>query len=222
MVIAVDGPGGVGKSTVASQVAEAVGLPHLDTGSTYRTAGLVALRSGAPLDDSTAVLAALDAVNIEIIEGTVSVNGVDVTRALRTDEVTKASSTVATHPDVRSRIVELQRSWVQDHGGSAVVEGRDIGTVVFPDAPVKVYLTARPEIRAARRSGDVEAGSKSTEQIAAELAARDHTDSSRKASPLRPADDADIIDTSDLSIDQVVERVLVLVEVAGGQGTGSI
>jgi len=215
VVIAVDGPGGVGKSTVANRVAEAVGLPHLDTGSTYRAAGLVALRSGTPLDDGTAVLAAIESVDIQIVEGTVSIDGVDVTQALRTDEVTKASSAVATHPDVRSRIVALQRSWVEDHGGSAVVEGRDIGTVVFPDAPVKIYLTARPEVRAARRSGDAEAGNKSTEQIAAELAARDHTDSSRKASPLRPADDADIIDTSDLSIDEVVGVVLRLVEEAG-------
>ncbi len=223
MVIAVDGPGGVGKSTVANRVAEAVGLPHLDTGSTYRAAGLVALRSGTPLDDGTAVLAAIESVDIQIVEGTVTIDGVDVTQALRTDEVTKASSAVAIHPDVRSRIVALQRSWVEDHGGSAVVEGRDIGTVVFPDAPVKIYLTARPEVRAARRSGDAEAGNKSTEQIAAELAARDHTDSSRKASPLRPADDADIIDTSDLSIDEVVRVVLELVEVTGDrrQATGS-
>jgi len=223
VVIAVDGPGGVGKSTVANRVAEAVGLPHLDTGSTYRAAGLVALRSGTPLDDGTAVLAAIESVDIQIVEGTVTIDGVDVTQALRTDEVTKASSAVATHPDVRSRIVALQRSWVEDHGGSAVVEGRDIGTVVFPDAPVKIYLTARPEVRAARRSGDAEAGNKSTEQIAAELAARDHTDSSRKASPLRPADDAEIIDTSDLSIDEVVRIVLELVEVTGDrrQATGS-
>ena len=214
MVIAVDGPGGVGKSTVASRVADAVGLPHLDTGSTYRAAGLVALRSGVPLDDSAAVLAALDVVDIRIVEGVVSIDGVDVTQALRTDEVTEASSVVAALPDVRSRIVALQRSWVGDRGGSAVVEGRDIGTVVFPDAPVKIYLTARPEIRAARRSGDVEAADKSTDQIAAELAARDHADSSRKASPLRPAGDAEIIDTSDLSIDEVVGLVLELVEEA--------
>jgi len=215
VVIAVDGPGGVGKSTIANRVAEAVELPHLDTGSTYRAAGLAALRSGAPLDESEAVLAALDAVEIQIVRGTVSIDGVDVTQALRTDEATKASSIVAAHPDVRSRIVALQRSWVEDRGGSAVVEGRDIGTVVFPDAPVKIYLTARPEVRAARRSGDAEASEKSTDQIAAELAARDHADSSRKASPLRPADDAEIIDTSDLSIDEVVEVVLDLVEATG-------
>ncbi|MEA2023496.1 MAG: (d)CMP kinase [Actinomycetota bacterium] len=215
MVIAVDGPGGVGKSTVAGRVALSVGLPHLDTGSTYRAAGLAALRSGAALDDSDGIVAALDAVDIRIVEGVVSIDGIDVTKALRTDEVTKASSVVATHPEVRSRIVALQRSWVEDRGGSAVVEGRDIGTVVFPEAPVKVYLTARPEIRAARRSGDAEAADKSRDQIAAELAARDHTDSSRKASPMKPAEDAVTVDTSDLSIDEVVERVLALVEKAG-------
>ncbi|MFV9672252.1 MAG: (d)CMP kinase [Acidimicrobiia bacterium] len=212
MVIAVDGPGGVGKSTVASRVAVALALPHLDTGSTYRAAGLMALQSGAPLDDSDAVLAALDEVDIRINDGIVSIDDVDVTEALRSDEVTKASSVVATHRDVRERIVALQRAWVAKRGGSAVVEGRDIGTVVFPDTPVKIYLTARPEIRAARRSGDAEAADKSKDQIAAELAARDHTDSNRKASPLRPADDAEIIDTSDLSIDEVVEQVLALVK----------
>ena len=212
MVIAVDGPGGVGKSTVAGRVAEALGLPHLDTGSTYRAAGLTALRKGAALDDGDAVLAALVGVDIAIVEGLVRIDGVDVTEDLRSDEVTNASSVVATHPDVRERIVALQQAWVVKRGGSAVVEGRDIGTVVFPDAPVKIYLTARPEIRAARRSGDAEAADKSKDQIAAELAARDHTDSSRKASPLRPAEDAEIIDTSDLSIDEVVERVLELVD----------
>jgi len=211
VVIAIDGPGGVGKSTVASRVAIAAGLPHLDTGSTYRAAGLAALRSGAPLDDSNAVLAALEGVEIRIVDGIVSIDGVDVTEDLRSDEVTRASSVVATHGKVRERIVALQQTWVADMGGSAVVEGRDIGTVVFPDAPVKIYLTARPEIRAARRSGDAEAADKSTDQIAAELAARDHADSNREASPLRPADDAEIIDTSDLSIDGVVEQVLVLV-----------
>ena len=211
MVIAVDGPGGVGKSTVASRVASAVGLPHLDTGSTYRAAGLAALRLGAPLDDSDAVLAAIAGVDITIVEGVVSIDGADVTEDLRSYEVTKASSVVAAHPDVRERIVALQQAWVAEHGGSAVVEGRDIGTVVFPNAPVKIYLTARPEIRAARRSGDAEAADKSEDQIAAELAARDHRDSSRKASPLKAAEDAEIIDTSDLSIDEVVERVLALV-----------
>ena len=211
MVIAVDGPGGVGKSTVAGRVANVLDLPHLDTGSTYRAAGLTALRRGAPLDDSDAVLTAITDVLITIVDGVVRIDGDDVTEDLRSDEVTRASSVVAAHPDVRRRIVALQQAWVAKRGGSAVVEGRDIGTVVFPDALVKVFLTARPEIRAARRSGDAEAADKSKDQIVAELAARDHRDSSRKASPLKAADDAEIIDTSDLSIDEVVARVLGLV-----------
>ena len=212
MVIAIDGPGGVGKSTVSNRVATALGLPHLDTGSTYRAAGLMALRSGAELEDAIAVVDSIRDADITIELGVVSIDGMEVTEALRSDAVTSASSAVAKHPEVRAGIVALQRSWVADHGGSAVVEGRDIGTVVFPDAPVKIYLTARPEVRAARRANDAEAGSKTRDQIAAELAARDHADSTRATSPLRPADDAVIVDTSDLDIDGVVKTILDVVE----------
>ena len=212
MVIAIDGPGGVGKSTVSNRVATALGLPHLDTGSTYRAAGLMALRSGAELEDAIAVVDSIRDADITIELGVVSIDGMEVTEALRSDAVTSASSAVAKHPEVRAGIVALQRSWVADHGGSAVVEGRDIGTVVFPDAPVKIYLTARPEVRAARRANDAEAGSKTRDQIAAELAARDHADSTRATSPLRPADDAVIVDTSDLDIDGVVKTILAVVE----------
>lgn len=217
MVIAIDGPGGVGKSTVSSRVAAALGLPHLDTGSTYRAAGLIALRCGAAVTDADAVVEAIRDADITIDHGAVAINGVDVTEELRRDEVTAAASAVAIHPDVRAGIVDLQRAWVAGHGGSAVVEGRDIGTVVFPDAPVKVYLTARPEVRAARRSSDAEAASKSQEQIAAELAARDHADSTRATSPLRPADDAVIVDTSALDIDEVVSTILDVVARAGSR-----
>ncbi|MEN8235008.1 MAG: (d)CMP kinase [Actinomycetota bacterium] len=214
MVIAVDGPSAVGKSTVSRRVADAVGLPHLDTGSTYRAAAMAAYEAGIDLDDAAAVVSAVDDADIDIVEGVVIVNGVDVTGELRSDEVTAASSRVATLPTVRARVVTLQREWVERHGGSAVVEGRDIGTVVFPNAPVKIFLTARPEIRAARRSGDAEAAEKPTDQVAAELAARDQRDSSREASPLKPADDAVIVDTSDLSLDEVTERALTLVDEA--------
>ncbi|HZJ48473.1 MAG TPA: (d)CMP kinase [Acidimicrobiia bacterium] len=211
MVIAVDGPGGVGKSTVSRRVAAALDLPHLDTGSTYRVIGLVALRAAASLTDADAVLAAIETTRIDIEDGIVTLDDDDVTEALRSDRVTGASSTVATLPEVRARIVAWQRTWVDRHGGSAVVEGRDIGTVVFPNARIKIYLTARAGVRAARRSGDDEAAGKSTEKIAAELAARDHADSTRQASPLRPADDAVIVDTSDLSIDDAVGEILALV-----------
>ncbi len=215
MVIAIDGPGGVGKSTVSRRVAAALGVPHFDTGSTYRVTGLVALRSGADLNDPQAVLTAIGTPRIDIEDGVVMVDGEDVTEAIRSGPIAAAASTVATHPEVRRRIVAWQRSWVDHHGGNAVVEGRDIGTVVFPDAPLKIYLTARPEVRAERRSGDSEAAGKSTAEIATELAARDHTDSTRKASPLRPAEDAVIIDTSDLSIDAVVQQILDLADGIG-------
>ena len=214
MVIAIDGPGGVGKSTVSARVAHALGYPHLDTGSTYRAAGLLALRSGTDLSDAEAVVAAVHEADITIEEGVVVVDGVDVTEELRADEVTAASSIVAAHPEVRSGLVALQRSWVAEHDGAAVVEGRDIGTVVFPHAPVKIYLAARPEVRAARRATDAEAATKTLDQIASELAARDHADSTRVASPLRPADDAIVVDTSDLGIEEVVATVLEVVEQA--------
>lgn len=221
MVIAIDGPGGVGKSTVSSRVAAAVGYPHLDTGSTYRAAGLLALRGGADLADAAAVVDAIRDADISIEAGVVSVDGVDVTEELRSDEVTAASSTVAAYPGVRVEIVSLQRAWVADHGGSAVVEGRDIGTVVFPDALVKIYLTARPEIRAARRASDAEAASKTLEEIGIELEARDHADSTRSISPLRPADDAIVVDTSDLGIEEVVEEVLeVIAQVVSNRKCG--
>jgi len=119
-------------------------------------------------------------------------------------------SAVSAHPRVRRHIVAVQRDWVHRHGDAAVVEGRDIGTVVFPDAPVKVYLTARPEVRALRRAGDTEAADSSVDEIAVTLAARDRADSTREASPLRPADDADIIDTSDIGIDEVVGIIVDL------------
>ena len=172
----------------------------------------MALRTGAELEDAGAVVDAIRGADITIDLGVVSIDGEAVTEELRGDAVTAASSAVAVHPEVRAGIVALQRSWVADHGGSAVVEGRDIGTVVFPDAPVKIYLTASPEVRAARRANDAEAGSKSQEQIAAELAARDHADSTRATSPLRPAEDAVIVDTSDLGIDEVVATILEVVE----------
>jgi cytidylate kinase len=216
VVIAVDGPSGVGKSTVSGRVAAALGFPHLDTGATYRAVGLVALSREASLTDEDSIVAALEQSSLDIESGTVMLDDVDVTETLRGDAVTRAASKVASLPDVRSRIVAWQRAWVERHGGDAVVEGRDIGTVVFPNAALKIYLTARPEVKAARRSGDTEAAGRSTAEIAEALAARDHADSTRKASPLRPADDAIIIDTSDLSVDEVVERVLSMAEAITG------
>ena len=211
MVIAIDGPGGVGKSTVSVAVARRLGLPHLDTGSTYRAATLAVLRAGVDVTDQPAILEVL-AEHAIGYDGGILLDGIPVGTETRSDVVTSSVSTVSAHPIVRTRIVGIQRDWVADRGGSAVVEGRDIGTVVFPDADVKVFLTARPEVRAARRARDDETGDASVEEIAASLAARDRADASRPTSPMRPADDAHMIDTSDRTIDEVVEAVLALVD----------
>jgi len=201
VVVAIDGPGGAGKSTVAGRSAELLGLPHLDTGATYRAATVAALRCGADPGDPDAVFAAVAAADIRYEGGQVWLDGEDITVAPLSSEVAGAVSAGAAHPEVRRIIVDLQREWVGEHGGKAVVEGRDIGTVVFPGAAVKVFLTARPEIRAARRADeDPEA-----------MERRDRFDSSRETSPLRPAEDALVIDTSDLSIEDVVATVVGLV-----------
>lgn len=210
MVIAIDGPGGVGKSTVSRTVAARLGVPHLDTGSTYRAATLAVLRADVDVSDQDAILRVLAEHEIGYEDG-VLLDGESVTIETRSDAVTEAVSAVSAHPAVRSGIVDIQRRWVADHGGRAVVEGRDIGTVVFPHATVKVFLTARPEVRAARRAGDDESGTASVQEIAAALAARDRADASRTTSPMRPADDAVTIDTSDHTIAEVVAAVLALV-----------
>lgn len=211
MVIAIDGPGGVGKSTVARRVATALGADYLDTGATYRAATLAALRSAADPGDVDAVLAALGAVEITYEDGTIYLDGVDVSAAVRSPEVTAAVSAVSAIPELRRRVVELQRQWVDEHDGRAVVEGRDIGTVVFPDAFLKIFLTASPGVRAARRAGDRETQGMHVTDIVAELERRDHLDSTRHASPLQRADDAVVINTDELELDEVIGEVLNLV-----------
>lgn len=215
MVVAIDGPSGVGKSTVSRAVAGARGMHHLDTGSTYRAATLAVLRADVDPQDSAAAIAAVVASDISYIDGAVCLDGEDVAAATRSEEVTAAVSAVSAIAEVREHIVAVQRRWVVERGGNAVVEGRDIGTVVFPDAPVKIFLTARTGVRAERRAGDVEASGHGVAAIAEALAERDRKDSTRAASPLRPADDAVIIDTSDLDIDEVVAAVLEIVDRVG-------
>ena len=210
MVVAIDGPSGVGKSTVARAVADALGLPHLDTGAYYRMATFLVLRAEGDPADAGDVLSALGQSDIDFANDSARANGEEVSEALRSPEVTAAVSTVAAIEDVRAAVVALQRQWVADRQGRAVVEGRDIGTVVFPDATVKVYLTADLPTRAQRRARDPEVAETPLPEIEAMIAARDLVDSSRNISPLRPADDAEIIDTSNLTVAEVVHRVLDL------------
>ncbi len=211
MVITIDGPSGVGKSTVALTVAKQLGLAYLDTGATYRAATLATIRDGVDVTDADAVIHNLGRYSIDYGRNGILLDDESVAVEVRTDEVTSHVSAVSAHPRVRSAVVQIQRDWVARHDGDAVVEGRDIGTVVFPEAPVKIYLTARPEVRAGRRAGDNESAGASVERIAADLAARDHADSTRSGSPLRPAEDAVTIDTSSIGIEEVVAAVLDVV-----------
>ncbi len=211
MVIAIDGPSGVGKSTVARGVAKALGIGYLDTGATYRAATLAVLEAGVDPSDDAAVVPAVARAAIAYEDGEVRLDGRPVGTEARSAEVTAAVSPVSAIPEVRRIVVAIQREWVAERGGSAVVEGRDIGTVVFPLAPVKVFLSARPEVRAARRAGDAEAADADVAAVEADLRRRDEFDSTRETSPLQPAADAVIVDTSRMTADQVIEVVLALV-----------
>jgi len=213
-VVAIDGPSGSGKSTVARGVAERLGLEVLDTGAMYRAVTLAALRRGADLHDAVACEAA--AVDSDIVvDGMVLLDGRDVTAEIRGPEVTAAVSTVSAHLGVRAVLVDRQRAWVEQHGGG-VVEGRDIGTVVFADAPVKVFLTASDDTRAARRARDEAAAARDTtvDAVAADLARRDALDSSRAVSPLIAAADAIVVDTTTRSVDDVVDEIVARARVA--------
>ena len=203
MVIAIDGPAGAGKSTVARAVAAALGLTYLDSGAMYRCVALAALRAGADLDDSGALGELARSVRIELDDGYVGLDGEDVGAAIREPEVTAAASRVSVHAPVREAMVAEQRRLIA--AGRYVAEGRDIGTVVSPDSPLKVFLTATPEERARRRAAQT------GEDEAAVLAAqreRDERDETRAHSALRPAEDAVEIDTTGLSLDEVVARVV--------------
>jgi cytidylate kinase len=205
-VIAIDGPAGSGKSTVARRLAARLDLPYLDTGAMYRGVTFAVLRRGVDPDDVERVAHVALECELQVDEdGTVTVDGVDATIEIRGPEVTRAVSIVAANPAVRDELRRRQREWAEAHDGG-VVEGRDIGTVVFPDAELKVFLDARPDVRASRRSREVT--ELSYETVAADIARRDALDQGRDDSPLREADDAFLVDTSDLSVDQIVEKVM--------------
>jgi len=207
IVIAIDGPAGAGKSTIAKALAKKLNLRYLDTGAMYRAVTFAALtRKLDPSDEFEVAKLASQCVML-INDDSISIDGVDATQAIRGPEVTRAVSVVATNSLVRTELRGRQRRWVSEHGGG-VVEGRDIGSVVFPDATLKVYLTASPLVRAKRRvaqsGGDVEL-------IAAEIAERDQRDSSRSDSPLMKTSDSVTVDTSDIPVNEVVEHIEQLV-----------
>ncbi|HZQ29338.1 MAG TPA: (d)CMP kinase [Acidimicrobiales bacterium] len=205
-VIAIDGPAGSGKSTVARAVAARLGLDYLDTGAMYRSVTLAALRRGIAPEDTAAVAALAPDVAIELAGGAVTVDGQDATDAIRGPEVSQAVSVVAANPAVRADLVARQQAWIEEHGGG-VVEGRDIGTVVFPAAELKVFLTASDTERANRRTREA-AGFADESAVAENLAHRDRLDSTRAASPLKVADDAVVIDTTGRPVEEIVEEVL--------------
>lgn len=220
--MAIDGPAGSGKSTVARGVADALRLLVLDTGAMYRAATLAALDADADLADADAVTAAARQADIAVSEdgsGTVQLDGRDVTDEIRGPAVTAAVSLVSAHPGVREVMVARQRAWVDRHDGG-VVEGRDIGTVVFPDATVKVFLTASDEERARRRHRDEAAAARrpDVDAVREALARRDALDSGRAMSPLRPADDALVIDTTGRTVDDVVREIVARYASAIGVG----
>lgn len=206
LVLAIDGPAGSGKSTVAKAVAQRLGLDYLDTGAMYRSVAFAALRGGVDPEDGEIVGNLARSMEFTIApNGTVTVDGVDATIEIRGPEVTRAVSIVAANPAVRDEMRARQRQWVAKRGGG-VMEGRDIGTVVFPDARLKVYLDASPEVRAARRSKEV--ADLSYETVATDLARRDALDQNRDHDPLRAAEDAVVIDTSNLSVEEIVDAIL--------------
>ena len=205
-VIAIDGPAGSGKSTVGRRLAAELGLDYLDTGAMYRGVTFAALRRNIDPADAEVVARLAQQVELELAgDGTLVVDGVDATIEIRGPEVTRAVSLVAANPEVRRELVRRQREWAEQHGGG-VLEGRDIGSVVFPDAALKVYLTASPEVRAERRSKEVTDLDYAT--VAADIARRDAADQGRDDSPLALAEGALVVDTSDRTIEEIVADLM--------------
>ena len=212
LIIAIDGPSGAGKGTVARAVAESLGYRHVDTGAMYRALAWKAVYEKLQLEDESALAALAARAVIDVSDGVVRVDGHDVKQAIRTPEIDRAAAAVARQPGVRDVLVRKQRE--MGVRGAVVMEGRDIGTVVFPAADLKIYLDASPEERARRRATDPShaagKGVAAVQEVASALAERDRSDSTRAASPLALAADAVHIDTTGVAIEEVVARVLAL------------
>lgn len=217
LILAVDGPSGTGKSTTCRALAKQLDAKYIDTGAMYRVATLAVLRQGVDPADKEAVISATANLPLEVSDDPDSTqvlfDGADVSRVIREDEVTQNVSAVSAIPEVRENLVALQRTLAQ-RAHRAIVEGRDIGTVVLADAPAKAFMTASAEVRAQRRHDQNEkAGIASDfESVLADVQRRDAADSSRATSPLRPADDATIVDTSDMSPEDVVQALINVVK----------
>src|ERR1051326_5584539 len=213
LIVAIDGPSGAGKGTVARAVAARLGYRHVDTGAMYRAIAWKASHDGVALDDERGVAAVGERATFDLEHGRVVIDGHDVAAAIRTPEIDRGAAVVARHPAVRRALVARQRE-IGEQGG-VVMEGRDIGTVVFPGADVKVYLDASPEERARRRAADPAHGSSKAAggvaEVATALAERDKSDSTRAVSPLAVAPDAVVIDTTSLAVSEVIDRVIALV-----------
>lgn len=212
LVVAMDGPSGTGKSSVSRQLATRLEASYLDTGAMYRVATLRVLRNGVDLDDPAAIAVAVKELPLTIgndpSREVILLDGEDVSSEIRGNEVTKAVSAVSAVPEVREQLVALQRE-ITAAAGRIVVEGRDIGTVVLPEADVKIYLTASAEARAFRRNAQniAEGRGDDYQAVLADVQRRDNLDSTRKVSPLRPAEDAVLVDTSDLNKDEVIDEL---------------
>lgn len=214
LIIAIDGPSGAGKGTIARAVAARLSYRHIDTGAMYRALAWKALNDSLDLADEDALAALAQRARLEIGDGRVAVDGHDVAAAIRTPAIDRAAAIVARQPRVREALIANQRAMGAD--GGVVMEGRDIGTVVFPSADVKIYLDASPEERARRRASDSAhasgRGANAIGDVAIALEARDRSDRTRAASPLTQAEDAVVIDTTSLSIEEAVERVMEVIE----------
>ncbi len=215
--VAIDGPGGTGKSTIAKAVAERFGLEYIDTGAMYRALGLKALRNGVDAADEEAVRGMLAETSIDFVGGQTHLDGEDVSGLIRTNEISMAASNISKLAIVRAKVDEVSRHLASTK--DVVMEGRDIGTTVIPDAEVKIFMTASPEIRAKRRYDQLLAAGKEAdyEKIFKETQQRDYQDSHREVSPLRQAEDAVLLDTSDMTLEENIDAVADLISSITGR-----